>query len=392
MQRFDINNSDYAHLFSSQDNGQVLLQSLLNEVDTRIANTGWAFTQGKKAAMPTPTNADGVAAFMVKSRKLEMAPLMDLRAPLGDSNQMDNGGVEVYTATIPDFIARGWTENAKQREYKERMFSLFGNDNDLVKVWVRDVALSGVNSAKSTLDLMTAQLETKGLIDWRSIGGGISAPIHKQVIPSDNFLSAGEKVWTAEDCKILTQMRKIEDAYRDSRGGYAGALVWKMTKNTYNNVFLQNAEVKALYQTWCKANYVAYVEGMPITSDQFIKAISDIQGISPIEVVAGKQRNLTQTSDTVIQGWSDDIVVLRPAGDAVEFMYTPVLDEELVRKFGSNLVDSVFGSVLDGLAVVMNTTTQNGRFKEWHTDVMMSACPALLNFTDHCIVNIAQAD
>lgn len=392
MQRFDINNSDYAHLFSSQDNGQTLLQSLLNDIDARIGNTGWAFSQGKKAAMPTPTNADGVAAFMVKARKLEMAPLMDLRAPLGDSNQMDNKGVEVYTATIPDFIARGWTENAKQRDYKEKMYALFGNDADLIKVWTRDVALVGIYSAKATLDLMTAQLETKGLIDWRTIGAGISAPIHKQVIPTDNFLNAGEKVWTASDCNILTQMRKIEDAYRDTRGGYEGALVWKMTKNTYHNVFLQNAEVKTLYQTWCKANYVAYVEGMPITSSQFLAAIADIQGISPIEVVSGKQRNMTQTSDSVIQGWDDNTVVLRPAGDAVEFMYTPVLDEELVKKFGSDCVDSVFGTALDGLAVVMNTTTSNGRFKEWHTDVMMSACPALLNFTDHCIVNIAQAD
>lgn len=97
-------------------------------------------------------------------------------------------------------------------------------------------------------------------------------------------------------------MRKLEDAYRDKRGGYNGALTWKMTKKMYNDVFLQNQEVRDLYVTWCKANYIAYVEGMPITNEQFLNSFTDIQGISPIEIVTEKERNKTRTTDTFVQG------------------------------------------------------------------------------------------
>jgi hypothetical protein len=392
MQRFDINNSDYAALFHSKGDGPKILQSILDDSRLFGIDYGWALTQGRVANAPTPTNADGAAVFQVESRKLEAAPLMDLRAPLGDSHQMDNEGMEFYTASIPDFIARGWVETATQRAYKEKMFAQFGNDATLIAQWVRDVASVGINSAKSTLNNMTAQLETTGKIDYTGLGAGIYTPLHKANIPTDNFIKAGEKVWTDSDCKILTQMRKIEDAYRDSRGGYQGSLVWKMTKKMYQDTFLQNQEVRDLYVTWCKANYIAYVEGMPITNEQFLKSIADIQGISPIEIVTEKERNKTVSTDTYVKGWADNIVVLRPAGDAVEFQYTNVLDQELATKFGAKAIDVVFGQYLEGLVTVCNTTTDNGRFQEWHTDVMMSACPALLSFTNHVIINTAQAD
>ena len=131
---------------------------------------------------------------------------------------------------------------------------------------------------------------------------------------------------------------------------------------------------------------------MPITNEQFLKSIADIQGISPIEIVVEKERNKTATTDTTVQGWKDNIVVLRPAGDAVEFQYTDSLDEAMQKKYGASSIDSVFATMLQGLVKVMNITTDNGRFKEWHTDTMMSATPALLSFTNHVIVDTATAE
>ena len=115
MQRVDFNNIDYALMFNSRDGGDELFQSLVDNTDILNTNESWALTQGRIADAPTPTDDKGVAAFQIESYKLEAAPLMDLRAPLGDSHQMDASGEDVYTASIPDFIARGWTETAAQR-------------------------------------------------------------------------------------------------------------------------------------------------------------------------------------------------------------------------------------------------------------------------------------
>lgn len=392
MQRVDFNNIDYALMFNSRDGGDELFQSLVDNTDILNTNESWALTQGRIADAPTPTDDKGVAAFQIESYKLEAAPLMDLRAPLGDSHQMDASGEDVYTASIPDFIARGWTETAAQRAYKERVFMQTGNADRILARWVEKTLVPGLSSAKATLNNMTGQLQTTGKIDYVGLGAGIYAKLHDARIPKENFIKGGEKVWTAPDCKILTQMRKIEDKYRNRHGGYNGALVWKMTKKTYQETFLQNQEVRDLYVTWCKANYIAYVEGMPITNEQFLKSIADIQGISPIEIVTEKERNKTRATDTFVQGWKDNIVVLRPAGDAVEFKYTDILDREMYTKYGAKSIDCTFATMLSGLVVAMNTTTDNGRLQEWHTDVMMSATPALLSFTNHVIIDTAQAN
>ena len=392
MQRVDFNNIDYALMFNSRDGGDELFQSLVDNTDILNTNESWALTQGRIADAPTPTDDNGVAAFQIESYKLEAAPLMDLRAPLGDSHQMDASGEDVYTASIADFIARGWTETAAQRAYKERVYMQTGNANRILARWVEKTLVPGLSSAKATLNNMTGQLQTTGKIDYVGLGAGIYAKLHDARIPKENFIKGGEKVWTAPDCKILTQMLKIEDEYRNKRGGYNGALVWKMTKKMYHETFLQNQEVRDLYVTWCKANYIAYVEGMPITNEQFLKSIADIQGISPIEIVTEKERNKTRVTDTFVQGWKDNIVVLRPAGDAVEFKYTDILDREMYTKYGAKSIDCTFATMLSGLVVAMNTTTDNGRLQEWHTDVMMSATPALLSFTNHVIIDTVQAN
>ena len=392
MQRFDINNSDWAALFRSRDGGSDLFQSLVDNTDLLNMDEGWALTQGRIADAPTPTADDGSATFRMESRKLEAAPVMDLRAPLGDSHQMDANGVEEYTASIPDFIGRGFVETAAQRIYKQKMFAQFGNSDRIISNWIRDYLAVGLNSAKATLNNMTAQLETTGKIDYSSLGAGIYGKLHDARIPKENFKKAGKAAWTSPDCKLLTQMRKIEDEYRDKRGGYEGALVWKMTKKMFHDVLLQNPEIVALYEKWCTANFIAYVPGMPITNEQFLQAMTDIKGISPIEIVVEKERNKTRTTDTFVQGWKDSAVVLRPAGDAVEFKYTDVLEREVYGGgYGASTVDTTFATMLNGLVTAMNTTTDNGRLKEWHTDVMMSATPALISFTNHEIIDTATA-
>src|SRR3712207_9414519 len=91
MAKFNFNDSRYAKFFADQQNVRYL-QSFLDKSALFHTNYGWYKTQGRKAIAETPVNDDGTAVFMVKSRKLKAPNLMDLRAPLGDSNQGDEIG------------------------------------------------------------------------------------------------------------------------------------------------------------------------------------------------------------------------------------------------------------------------------------------------------------
>ena len=391
MQQFDFNNSRYAKLFSSKDNIN-FLRTFLNKEGVIHTNYTWYKTQGKKASMPTPSDIDGVASFSVKSRKLEAAPLMHLRAPLGDAPEMDASGIEMYTGSIPDFIGYKWTENARQRQYKKEIFEQFGNDADLIRAWVRDVVQVGVDSAEATLTNLTAQLMTKASMSWKGMGEGIQMFLQKiEAFPEKNRLKAGTKAWSDSECKIITQMRKIEDKYRDDRGGYEGALVWKMTRKMYRETFLENAEVKEWYKNWCIAKRIAYTETMSVIDEDFTKTLADMTGLSPIEIVVEKERNKTVSTDTFVQGWDNKYVVLCPATDPVQYRWTPIIDQKVQQDFGAKNIDVNWASVVDGLVTVGNYAMDNGQFREWQTKVMMSACPVLNDFMNHCIIDTSQA-
>lgn len=391
MAKFDFNNSRYAKFFSDKTN-QNFLQSFINMEGLLYTNYGWYKTQGIKSATATPTAPNGTATFSVKGRDMKAAPLMDLRAPLGDSNQMDKVGAYWYTASIADFIAPGFVETAMEREAKEKQFELFGNDADLVAAWVHTLQ-SQIDSADATMNYMTAQLMSTGKIDYRNIGRGIQIPLHKADIPEENFTTAGTKVWTAPDCKILSQMAAKEKLYRE-KWGYQGAMVWQVTRKMFYEVLLPCSEAKELVDNYKKnpLAYIASTETAPTTQDLFVRAFRDYPGVSPIEIVEERERNLTNTGDTFVQGWNDKYAVLRPAGYACEFMYTNNLDRQMFEKYGSSVISKVWALANDGLCTVVNTTTNNGLYKEWHTDVMMSACPALVTFRNHVIVDTSVAD
>lgn len=388
MGKLDFNNSRYAKFFADKEN-QRFLQTFLDKKDIFFVNYGWYKTQGHNAPNPTPTDAAGLATFTVKARKLEAAPMMDLRAPLGDSNQMDQNGLEFYSATIPDFIAPGYVETAPERDYMVKQYEEFGNDADIIAAWAQKVQKQ-MDSVDATMNFMTAQLMTKGSIDYTGIGRGIQMPLHKANIPSGNFMKCGTKAWAEADCRLLTQMKELERKYRDERGGYGGGLVWQMTRKTYYDVFLENVEVKELVKNYRYLHRIAYTDGMPVTAEEFNQAFVEFQGVSPIEIVTEKERNKTNTADQFVSGWDDKIAILRPAGDAVEFERTNILDQRMIEKYGANAITTVFAKTNDGLGLLLNRTMDNGQFKEWHTDIMMSACPALINFPNHVIIDITK--
>lgn len=385
--KFDFSTSRYARLFSEND--EKFLQSYLDNTELFRTNYGWYKTQGSVDPNDTPTADDGSATFNAKSRKVHAAPMMDMRAPLGDSNQMDNEGVHIYTGSIPDFIAPGFVEQAMERDYKVRMFEQYGNDTDIMAQYTRTVQ-SMIDSSDATMTWMTAQLMTTGKVDYSKIGRGIRVPLQNANIPSENFHNGGDKAWTDASCNILTQMRKLEEDYRYNLNLAKTPLIWQMTYKTYHDVFLANSEVKDFVADYRKLHYIATSKA-PANDEEWAQAYKDLTGVSPIEIVEEKERNKTHNTDSFIQGWDDNTVVLRPAGDAVKFVHKSILDERMDKQYGAKAITSVYGRANNGLGVLRNAEIDNGRFKEWHSDMMMSACPVLIDVPYHHIYNISKA-
>lgn len=390
MAKYNFDDSRYARFFASPENSR-FLQTFIDNSELFYTNYGWYKTQGRKAMNQTPSAADGTASFNVKARKLKAPRLMDLRSPLGDSNQGENTGVKIYTASIPDFIAEGFVETASERNYKVKMFEQFGNDADIIASYVENLQ-DRFNAVDATMNFMTAQLISTAKLDYSNIGMGIQLPLHEADVPTENFLKAGVKAWSDADCKLLTQMRILEEKVRHQMGDYSGPMVWQMTRNDFYNIFLKNKEVREFVSNYRKLNYLASTQEIPVVASEWNKAVVDLEGVSPIEIVIEQEHNETHTKKEVVSGWKDGSVVLRPAGDAVEFEFKEILDEQMVRKYGASAITSVFAHGNDGLSLVANTTVDNGRFKEWHTDVMLAACPALIEFPNHYIIDIKTAD
>lgn len=390
MAKYNFNDSRYAKFFASPENAR-FLQSYLDNSDLFYTNYGWYRTQGRIAAADTPVQNDGTATFMVKSRKLKAPHLLDLRAPLGDSNQGETSSMKFYTASIPDFIADGIVETATERDYKVHRYEEFGNDADIIAVYT-DALQERFDSVDATLTYMTAQLMTTGKLDYSNIGRGIRLPLHKADISDDNFLKAGAKAWADDDCQLLTQLRQKEQDIRHKMGDYGGPMLWQMTQDDFLNVFLKNKEVRSFVSDYRKLNYLASTQNIPVLASEWNKASVDLEGVSPIELVVEQETNKTHTKTETIKGWANGTVVFRPAGDAVEFEHKQILDERMIRDYGANGITAVIGRGNGGLSLVINKTMDNGVFKEWHTDVMMSAVPALVEFPNHYIIDITKAD
>ncbi len=397
MAKYDFRNSRYAKFFSDKEN-QRFLQSFIDQSDIFFTNYGWYKTQGR-IAPATPTNNQGIASYTVKARKLEAAPLADMRAPLGDAMQEDKKGFDFYTGTIPDFTTKGTVETAAERDYKVRQYEEFGNDADIVAAWAEDVQ-SKMDQVDATMTWMTAQLMTTGKIDYTGIGQGIQDVILDLPAEKLDKRGGGDAAWCTMDnngvltvtpsTKILSQMKKIEFEYRTKRGAYSGALVWQMTRDAFYDVFLQCDEVKELVRNYRHYHNLAFTEDQQPNEDDFAPAFAQYNGVSPIEIVTERERNTTRSADTYVKGWANNIAVLRPAGDAVEFEHTDILDQRMIQLYGAKSIDSAFAITNGGLGLLMNTTVDNGRFQEWHTNLYFAAVPGLIDFPNHEIIDITK--
>lgn len=382
--KFDFNNSQYAKFWNSRDARQAL-QVFVN--DPVIIKRLPAFWKSQFAVDPmiTPRNADGTAVFSAAMRGQSLQNMLSWRAPLGETEPRDKKGIEAYTGTIPDFAAKGYVEQAMEREYRERMFEdYFGNDAQILAAYAKDIQ-EMVREADSTMSNLAAQALSKGEVTY-SYGHGITGNIYKAPIPAENFVTAGTVAWTdTTNCKLLDQMEKIEQDFRD-RTGYAGGLKWQVTRAMFNNIILANAQVVAYITSFRTVNDMPVVAGWSVNEKMFNEAFAGNPKISPIEVIEEKQYD----EGVAVNGWASGVAVLRPTGYAGQVKRATLLDKTMAEKYGSSVISKVFANV--DIYTIMNTTLNNGDFKEWHTDLFVSAVPVLEEFMNHVIVDTTTAD
>lgn len=391
MSKFDFNNSRYAAFFKSGE-GQKFLQDFIDRAEMLRINYNWWRTQFDVDPTATATDADGSATFTVRAEKQKAANMLDWRAPLGNAHPFSKEGFSFYSASIPDFISDAIAETAMERQYKEDEFAQFGNDANIIRAWTKNVQRL-IDAKDQTINNMGAQLQSTGKIIY-TFGRGITGPMQKAEIPEENFVNAGEKVWSAPDCKVLTQMVKIEQDFRE-RTGFDGSMKWLIPYDMYQKVFLQNVEVKE----W--VNYLRNLntnspQAAPeigiILDDMFKQAVANYPGLSPIEIVVEKEKDVNWKGERMVHGWAPGVAVLRPAGNAGVIKHTIPIDQKLSDKFGNNIISSVFSGIGDGFSTLVNQTMANGQFKSWQTVLIASATPALTEFPEHIIVDTTTAN
>lgn len=382
MAKFE--NSNYVSLFKDKSS----LKTYVDEVAMLRTNFGFWQSQFYVDPVMTETQPDGSAPFRMRSVKKTPAPMMDMRAPLGKGKPLDWEGFMEYVATIPNFIAPSIVEQAFERAYKQKQYEMYGDDAELIKAWTSKVQ-GQKDSADQTLSNMSAQVISTGKINY-NFGRAIKGSVYDAMIPAENIVKCGTEsdslVWTDSACPILDQMAALELKFRQDNGYENIPMKWQITYKMFHDCFLHNTQVKTFIRDYRKNNDIPTTAGFVFDSKMFQEIVKLYEGISPIEVVVESQKDYTG----MVSGWKDGVAVLRPAGYAGPVKHTESIDRFMFENFGSSNVNKVFTKV-GGVMTLINTTLNNGDFKEWHTDLILDAVPALDEVPYHLIVDTTQA-
>lgn len=384
--KYDFNNSRYAQLWQEAN---VVLATYINSED--LLRRNYNFWREKFSVKPETVvrGDDGTSVYTVKSYDRTAAPMLDLRAPLGKAAPEDLQGVSSYYAPIPDFISSTISENTLQRIKKEEMFRMTGVDTDIIDA-LTDKIQTRYDSANATLSNLSAQLLSTGECKW-TFGRGIKDYLHNAELPTANRKNAGEMAWTEKECKLLSQAAKIEQDFRFEKG-FDGAMVWEVVKKEFYDVWLNNAQVIEWIKQYRTLRDQVVTATMPITEDMFREAIASYSGLSPIVLVEERQRDTGWNGSKDVHGWKAGVAVLRPAGYAGEVVKSDILDIQVYKPgYTASNMTKVFAPIEGGLMYLVNTTMDNGELKEWHTNLVLSATPALTEVPYHVIVNTLQA-
>lgn len=354
-------------------------------------------------------------AWTVKQGIKRTVPMADAMAPLSETMQLDAEGMEEKTGSIYQYGKGLFETSMSKLELQARLREL-GADENLVVGFVRGVA-DLVKTHNLRVSHMAAMTLSRGgqygnTINVTNVAGGttttqgFSGVVANQsaYIPLTNYKKAGTKVWTAADCDIPEQMRKIENDFKEANYIPDGTpFEWDIPWNIVVNVLLKNAafikEVNRYIALYAPDKVIIVNNGGSstkvdtITYEQLVLySRSPISKISPIRIVREQQVVQGITTYTTVKGWAPGVAVLRPLGYAGVLVHAKVADVELMRSGEVNKGIDFSLAKVQGFLNVINKVTPNGMLKSYHTDVIGRYATVLDESPYHVVVDTTTAD
>ena len=354
-------------------------------------------------------------AWTVKQGIKRTVPMADAMAPLSETMQLEAEGMEEKTGSIYQYGKGLFETSMSKLELQARLREL-GADENLVVGFVRGVA-DLVKTHNLRVSHMAAMTLSRGgqygnTINVTNVAGGttttqgFSGVVANQsaYIPLTNYKKAGTKVWTAADCDIPEQMRKIEDDFKEANYIPDGTpFEWDIPWNIVVNVLLKNAafikEVNRYIALYAPDKVIVVTNGGSstkvdtITYEQLVLySRSPISKISPIRIVREQQVVQGITTYTTVKGWAPGVAVLRPLGYAGVLVHAKVADVELMKSGEVNKGIDFSLAKVQGFLNVINKVTPNGMLKSYHTDVIGRYATVLDESQYHVVVDTTTAD
>lgn len=354
-------------------------------------------------------------AWTVKQITKRTLPMADAMAPLTETMQLDAEGFEEKTGSIYQY-GKGLFETSMSKQELQARLRELGPDQNLVEGFVRGVA-DLVKTHNLRVSNMAAMTLSRGgqygnTIAITNVAGGttttqgFSGVVANQsaYIPLANYKTAGTKVWTAADCDIPEQMRKIEQDFKEANYIPDGTpFEWDIPYDMLMNVLLKNAafikEVNRYIALYAPDKVIVVTNGNSsttvdsITYQQLIEySRSPISKISPIRIVREQQTVQGITTYTTVKGWKAGVAVLRPLGYAGVLVHAKVADVELMRSGEVNSGIQFSLAKVQGFLNVINKVTPNGMLKSYHTDVIGRYATVLNESQYHVVVDTTTAD
>lgn len=308
--------------------------------------------------------------------------MADVRARFSDISQRDVDGYAFYTGTVPDLshgFKQGVADMVKIQRLQEMMVGVTGGENVLRQLTQELSKYVGGIHARITN--MAMQLLSTGKIT--SAGTGLSYKA-KAPLPTTNFRTAGDTVWSDTDALIFDDMINTEKYVRETLG-FVGALEWTVDRSTMNNI-LKNKQVQSYISPILIAAGIATAGSAIITESQLSTFLLDWRQISPIKVVDESQKEASIGSVSVVNGWDEGVAVLRPAGYAGVIKYS-TLDELRVISGEQGVSVAYLEGGRIGIKRKFNAATER-----WSTDVLAACVPALTQWNYHIIVDTLTAE
>jgi hypothetical protein len=354
-------------------------------------------------------------AWTVKQGIRRTVPMADAMAPLSETMQLEAEGMEEKTGSIYQYGKGLFETSMSQLELQPHLREL-GADENLVVGFVRCVA-DLVKTHNLRVSHMAAMTLSRGgqygnTINVTNVAGGttttqgFSGVVANQsaYIPLANYKKAGTKVWTADDCDIPEQMRKIEADFKEANYIPDGTpFEWDIPWNIVVNVLLKNAafikEVNRYIALYAPDKVIVVTNGKSttnidtITYEQLVLySRSPISKISPIRIVREQQVVQGITTYTTVKGWAPGVVVLRPLGYAGVLVHAKVADVELMKSGEVNKGIDFSLAKVQGFLNIINKVTPNGMLKSYHTDVIGRYATVLDESPYHVVVDTTTAD